>query len=265
MAAEDARRRQLETELSDCVLGASWFWCVAGVAAAIPLGVRKKSYWPVVWLGLGGARCGGRAPGACAALSATPRAGSGERQQLPQLAAGGACPPSTARHSPWRPTRATARRHAAGPDAGLGQVQGAAGSARALRGRRRGLWPAGHQRPGVGGGGATAACRGGGAAAARVAAAVVHARWCAHAACCGPPCESDPTLREAAIGCWGLQRSIGREHGACKGRGAAGTGQESTAGHQSSRALHTRALRPPGNRLRGAVVKGPTPARRRVP
>ncbi|KAI7842771.1 hypothetical protein COHA_003519 [Chlorella ohadii] len=50
----DARKRQLEQELSDCVLNSSWFFCVAGVALAVPLGVKKKSYWPVVYLGLGG-------------------------------------------------------------------------------------------------------------------------------------------------------------------------------------------------------------------
>ncbi|PRW61191.1 Hydroxyacyl-thioester dehydratase type mitochondrial [Chlorella sorokiniana] len=50
----DARKLQLEQELGDCVLNSSWFFCVAGVALAVPLGVKKKSYWPVVYLGLAG-------------------------------------------------------------------------------------------------------------------------------------------------------------------------------------------------------------------
>ena len=40
--ADDPRQQQLQQELADCVMGASWLWCVAGVAAAVPLGVKKK-------------------------------------------------------------------------------------------------------------------------------------------------------------------------------------------------------------------------------
>ncbi|KAL4458277.1 hypothetical protein ABPG75_013142 [Micractinium tetrahymenae] len=50
----DPREHELQRELSDCVLGSSWFYCVAGVALAVPIGVRRKSYMPVVVLGLAG-------------------------------------------------------------------------------------------------------------------------------------------------------------------------------------------------------------------
>lgn len=33
---------------------ASWFWCAAGLALAMPLGVRFKTYSPLVYFGLGG-------------------------------------------------------------------------------------------------------------------------------------------------------------------------------------------------------------------
>jgi hypothetical protein len=38
----DPREKQLSQALADCVLDSSWFFCVAGVALAIPLGIRQK-------------------------------------------------------------------------------------------------------------------------------------------------------------------------------------------------------------------------------
>ncbi|KAL4856377.1 hypothetical protein ACK3TF_003181 [Chlorella vulgaris] len=49
----DEREKQLGKELSDCVMGSPWF-CVAGLVLAIPLGVRSKSYMPVLYLGVAG-------------------------------------------------------------------------------------------------------------------------------------------------------------------------------------------------------------------
>ncbi|KAL4423133.1 hypothetical protein ABPG77_004816 [Micractinium sp. CCAP 211/92] len=49
----DPREEELRQELSDCVMN-NWFFCVAGVALAVPIGVRMKSYMPVVALGLAG-------------------------------------------------------------------------------------------------------------------------------------------------------------------------------------------------------------------
>ena len=38
----------------ETVQDASWFWCTVGLAVAMPLGVRLKSYSPIIYFGLGG-------------------------------------------------------------------------------------------------------------------------------------------------------------------------------------------------------------------
>lgn len=50
----DDREKELQQALAGCVLDSSWFYCVAGVGLAIPIGVRLKSYNPLVYLGLSG-------------------------------------------------------------------------------------------------------------------------------------------------------------------------------------------------------------------
>lgn len=50
----DDREKELQQALAGCVLDSSWFYCVAGVALAIPIGVRLNSYNPLVYLGLSG-------------------------------------------------------------------------------------------------------------------------------------------------------------------------------------------------------------------
>ncbi|EFN54047.1 hypothetical protein CHLNCDRAFT_136121 [Chlorella variabilis] len=50
----DHKEKELTSALSDCVLESSWLCTVVAVALAVPLGVRQKSYMPVVYLGLAG-------------------------------------------------------------------------------------------------------------------------------------------------------------------------------------------------------------------
>ncbi|GMH41583.1 hypothetical protein BSKO_09493 [Bryopsis sp. KO-2023] len=45
---------EVEQNLSDCVLGKTYFATVVGCSLAIPLGVRYKSYLPLLYMGVGG-------------------------------------------------------------------------------------------------------------------------------------------------------------------------------------------------------------------
>jgi len=46
--------KRQEQELAECVMAESWYWCAAGLALAVPLGVRFHTYTPLVYLGMGG-------------------------------------------------------------------------------------------------------------------------------------------------------------------------------------------------------------------
>jgi hypothetical protein len=52
--ANEEQEQQLQTALADCVFDSSWFWCLAGVLVAVPLGVKTRSYAPLLYLGAGG-------------------------------------------------------------------------------------------------------------------------------------------------------------------------------------------------------------------
>ena len=55
----ELQQQRLEAELAECVMSSSWFYCVAGVALAVPLGVRRKvrGRGGGVWMGRGMAGC----------------------------------------------------------------------------------------------------------------------------------------------------------------------------------------------------------------
>lgn len=48
------RTAQLQNELAECVMSHSYMWCLAGVLLSIPLGVKTRSYAPLLLLGAGG-------------------------------------------------------------------------------------------------------------------------------------------------------------------------------------------------------------------
>lgn len=50
----DEEENRLKGELSECVLDSSWWGCLAGVALAIPICIKKRTYFPLVYLGAGG-------------------------------------------------------------------------------------------------------------------------------------------------------------------------------------------------------------------
>eukprot|EP00884_Botryococcus_braunii_P015887 jgi/Botrbrau1/2982/Bobra.0026s0045.2 len=50
----DQREKELQQDLSDCVLKSSWIFTCLGLGLAIPLGIRTKSYVPLVTFGGGG-------------------------------------------------------------------------------------------------------------------------------------------------------------------------------------------------------------------
>ncbi|KAK9814810.1 hypothetical protein WJX72_011894 [[Myrmecia] bisecta] len=50
----DSKEKELEKAVFDCVLESSWKYCVIGLGLAVPLGVKFKSYSPLVYLGLAG-------------------------------------------------------------------------------------------------------------------------------------------------------------------------------------------------------------------
>ncbi|GAQ83009.1 hypothetical protein KFL_001320170 [Klebsormidium nitens] len=46
--------KQLKEDLGDCIMGSSYVYSLLGCAVAIPLGIRRKSLMPLVFLGCTG-------------------------------------------------------------------------------------------------------------------------------------------------------------------------------------------------------------------
>ncbi|CAM6118765.1 unnamed protein product [Calypogeia fissa] len=50
-----ADQKQAAVDIDDCSLYGSWIWSVLGAGIAIPLGIKKKSFAPLVFYGSTGA------------------------------------------------------------------------------------------------------------------------------------------------------------------------------------------------------------------
>mmetsp|Transcript_29144 Transcript_29144/g.82168 ORF Transcript_29144/g.82168 Transcript_29144/m.82168 type:complete len:85 (-) Transcript_29144:142-396(-) len=53
-ASGDTDASKARTALAECVLNSSYKYCTLGIALAVPIGVKLKSYNPLVYLGISG-------------------------------------------------------------------------------------------------------------------------------------------------------------------------------------------------------------------
>mmetsp|Transcript_9473 Transcript_9473/g.24147 ORF Transcript_9473/g.24147 Transcript_9473/m.24147 type:complete len:87 (+) Transcript_9473:287-547(+) len=52
--AKEPSANEARAALVECVLDSSYKWCTLGIALAVPVGVRLKSYAPLMYFGMSG-------------------------------------------------------------------------------------------------------------------------------------------------------------------------------------------------------------------